>query len=264
MSQLLMMTAAEYQIGLCPVGGLDFEQVRDSFALRKNHLHLHSLLGGCVDPSLATGWSFLSGDTEKAVTFQPVQPEMTRMVTTTDLRSFLKEKLPEYMVPSSIIVLDSLPLTANGKVDRMRLSALVPSSDVSSLQAPELNLGASLMVEHKPWSALVAQISQLVAGVLKVEQIDPASNLLEYGATSMDILRIANLLESQFHVHLQMGQLFRLSTIHAITTYCEQFLPVDEVFVGILEPMKENGIGHISDAIEDAIHIVPIWEEGII
>jgi hypothetical protein len=100
----------------------------------------------------------------------------------------------------------------------------------------------------------------------------------------MDILRIANLLESQFHVHLQMGQLFQLSTIHAITIYCEQFLPVNEGFVGILEPMPKNGTGHALDAIGDfhvgsdkllddtcdalpsvgAAFVVPIWEEGII
>jgi len=53
------------------------------------------------------------------------------------------------------------------------------------------------------------------------------------------------LLESQFRVRLQLSQLFRLSTIRAITAYCQQYLPVDEIFVGALEPMKKNGTDHI-------------------
>ena len=46
---------------------------------------------------------------------------------TNELRSFLKQKLPDYMVPSAYVLLDSLPLTLNGKVDRRALPAL-PSS----------------------------------------------------------------------------------------------------------------------------------------
>jgi len=112
-----------------------------------------------------------------------LKPEYT--LTTSDLRHYLAEYLPVYMVPTSIQLLGALLLTTNGKVDRQALAALVPSSDVSSLQVPERNLGTSMGVEHKPEAALVAQVSQLVAGVLKVERIDPARNLLEYGATSI-------------------------------------------------------------------------------
>ena len=44
------------------------------------------------------------------------------MLSVTELRSYLKEKLPEYMVPSVFVILDTLPLTPNGKVDRPELT----------------------------------------------------------------------------------------------------------------------------------------------
>jgi amino acid adenylation domain-containing protein len=181
-----------------------------------------------------------------------VVPKSEYTLTTSDLRHYLAEYLPGYMVPTNFQLLDALPLTTNGKVDRKALSVLAPFSSASSLLVPERNVEISSVVEHKPQSALVTQISDLVAGVLKVERIDPARNLLEYGATSMAILRIANLLESQFRVRLQLSQLFQLSTIYAIAAYCAQYLPADEVFVGALEPVKKNGIGHISTSFSNS------------
>jgi len=50
-----------------------------------------------------------------------VVPRELSMLSVTELRRYLKEKLPEYMIPSSFVVLEALPLMPNGKVDRNRL-----------------------------------------------------------------------------------------------------------------------------------------------
>jgi pyochelin synthetase len=169
-----------------------------------------------------------------------VVPKPEHALTTNEVHHFLVERLPGYMVPTSFHLLDALPLTANGKVDRKALSALALSLQVSE------RLETASGMEHEPQSVLVAQVSQLVADVLKVEWIDPARSLLEYGAASMDIFRIANLLESQLHVHLEFSQLFRLSNANAIAAYCEQYLPVDETSAGAFKPIKKNGTDHLS------------------
>jgi pyochelin synthetase len=175
-----------------------------------------------------------------------IVPKSKDTLTASDLHRYLAKFLPDYMIPTSFHLLDALPLTANGKVNRKALPSIALSSDTSSLQVLEQNLRTSSMIEHKPQSALVVQVSQLVAKVLKVEQIDPARNLLEYGTTSMDIFRIANLLDSQLHVHLEFGQLFHFSNINAIAAYCKQYLSSDEIPADTLEPSEKNGTAHSS------------------
>src|SRR6185295_20206556 len=50
-----------------------------------------------------------------------------------DLRGFLSDRLPDYMIPSSFSVLDHLPITPNGKLDRSRLAALAAEDDPASI-----------------------------------------------------------------------------------------------------------------------------------
>jgi len=76
-----------------------------------------------------------------------------------ELRSFLKQKLPEYMVPSAFVFLDALPLTPNGKLDRNAL----PAPDLSR---PELEQG--FVAPRTPLEEIIAQIW---AEVLKVEKV---------------------------------------------------------------------------------------------
>ncbi|NEZ55582.1 non-ribosomal peptide synthetase [Adonisia turfae] len=123
------------------------------------------------------------------------------------LKQQLLELLPDYMVPSTFVFLETLPLTANGKVDRNHL----PEPQKTSVASSQLSTSKDVAD-----AALTQQIAQLIANVLKVDTIEPNANLLDLGANSIDIARIANLMEEQFQYRLQIKDLYSLSTVGAL------------------------------------------------
>ncbi|MBA2324712.1 MAG: amino acid adenylation domain-containing protein, partial [Pseudonocardiales bacterium] len=92
--------------------------------------------------------------------------------TSTDLRSWLKRTLPDYMVPSAFVVLDALPLTANGKLDRRAL----PAPDAQ----PELG-----SVYRAPSTAIERELALVWAQVLGVELVGVEDNFFELGGDSI-------------------------------------------------------------------------------
>jgi acyl carrier protein len=118
-----------------------------------------------------------------------------------ELRSFLKQKLPDYMVPSAFVMLEALPLTPNGKVDRRSL----PAPDQTR---PEL------------WEAFVAPrtpVEELLAGiwaeVLKLERVGVYDNFFDLGGHSLLAIQVVSRLRVAFQVELPLRSLFEAPTI---------------------------------------------------
>ena len=142
-----------------------------------------------------------------------------------ELRDFLSGKLPAYMVPGAWTFLDALPLSANGKVDRSAL----PLPEAPPPPAP---------AESTEASGIALRIAELVARALRVERVDPNASLLELGASSIDMVRIANLLEDEFGFRPRMNDLFRFSIVGAVSEYYQALLARGEVYAGQGEPRR--------------------------
>jgi amino acid adenylation domain-containing protein/non-ribosomal peptide synthase protein (TIGR01720 family) len=107
---------------------------------------------------------------KRLVAYLVPHPQVTP--TTSELRQFLKATLPEYMIPSAFVILEALPLTRNGKVDRR------------ALPAPYLQEGleVSFVAPRTPEEEILAQIwSQ----VLRVKQVGIHDNFFELGGDSI-------------------------------------------------------------------------------
>src|SRR5262249_34237423 len=86
-----------------------------------------------------------------------------------ELRGFLRDKLPDYMVPSAFVVLDALPLSPNGKVDRQAL----PDAEVASPEARR-----DFVAPRNPTEE---QVADVWAKVLGVERVGAEDNFFELG-----------------------------------------------------------------------------------
>jgi amino acid adenylation domain-containing protein len=118
-----------------------------------------------------------------------------------ELRRYLQERLPEYMIPAAFVMLDKLPLTANGKVDR------------KGLPAPE---------QHRPeldhsFVAPRTQTEELLAGiwceVLKIERIGVNDNFFELGGHSLLATQVISRVRQAFKIELPFRRMFEVPTV---------------------------------------------------
>ncbi|MBZ4423313.1 non-ribosomal peptide synthetase, partial [Myxococcus sp. RHSTA-1-4] len=124
--------------------------------------------------------------------------ETTALSTT--LRAFLAQRLPEYMVPSAIVLLDAFPLTANAKVDRKALPA------PEALMAPA---GAYVA----PRTPTEEQVASLFAQVLGVERVGATDSFFDLGGHSLLATRVASRVRSIAGVDLPLRELFESPTV---------------------------------------------------
>ena len=99
----------------------------------------------------------------------------------------------------------------------------------SSIQTPEVE------------TTLLARITQVIESVLGVHSLAPEANLLEYGATSVSIIRIINLLEKDFHCRPRLNEFFHFPTIMWLAIVYEQHLRQSQVVKGRTGEDREEG-----------------------
>ncbi len=118
------------------------------------------------------------------------------------LRQQLKASLPLHMVPAQLQQLDSLPLTANGKLDQRAL---------------QLDESAWLQQAYvAPHTATEVALAQLWQGLLNVEQVGLHDNFFELGGHSLLATQLASRIESEFKQRLDLRQVFEAADLHAM------------------------------------------------
>jgi surfactin family lipopeptide synthetase A len=141
-----------------------------------------------------------------------VVSDRERVVSTVELRNFLKERLPQYMVPASLVILDELPLTSNGKVDRKSLSAMENRSIVS--EAPFV----------APETELERAIAAIWTEVLKVDKVSVYDNFFDLGGHSLAMVQVHTKLKAIYHKELSIIEMFKQPTINTLAKALSQDL----------------------------------------
>ncbi|ASZ13470.1 non-ribosomal peptide synthetase [Chitinophaga pendula] len=127
-------------------------------------------------------------------------------INTTIIREALAKVLPDYMIPSRFIQLDSIPMTSNGKTDRRRLP--VPTAVVRELTAADL-----------PANAIEEQLVHLWQNLLGTPMLSVHDNFFELGGHSLKAAKLVTLLLRDFQVEIPLRQIFALRTIRRLAAY---------------------------------------------
>jgi aryl carrier-like protein len=126
-----------------------------------------------------------------------------------ELREHCQSHLPPHMIPSKFIILDKLPLNANGKIDRK----LLPPPDFSQLSSTNLTAN----IKHKsPTNEIEVIVHQMWCDIFQQNQISTDKNIFTVGGHSLLIMQLFHRYKTTFHLEtntLSIADLFQYSTI---------------------------------------------------
>ncbi|MUG96208.1 amino acid adenylation domain-containing protein [Scytonema sp. UIC 10036] len=146
-------------------------------------------------------------DRKRLVAYVVPKPELVHGVN--ELRSHLKQRLPEYMVPSAFVMLDALPLTSNGKVDRRALMSI-------NLARPDLETAFAA-----PRTTVEATLVGIWSQILEVKEIGIHDNFFELGGHSLLATQVVHQVQTVFQVELPLLALFEEPTVAALARVIE-------------------------------------------
>jgi acyl carrier protein len=126
-----------------------------------------------------------------------------------DLRRFLQEKLPVYMLPAHYIQLEQMPLTPSGKTDRRNL----PSPSVSSISRKENYIAPRTETEKK--------VTAIWEETLEKDKIGVTDNFFETGGHSLKVIQLIGRINRSFDLDLSLRVLFDNPTIESLSEEIE-------------------------------------------
>ncbi|MEH2331115.1 amino acid adenylation domain-containing protein [Nostoc sp.] len=134
-----------------------------------------------------------------------VVPQKHITPTTEELRQFLSDQLPGYMVPTAFVILEFLPLTPNGKVDRRALPVPDLQQELSDYVMPN------------------TEVERIIAGVwqkaLAIEKVGIYNNFFELGGNSLLLVKINQQLQEELSLEVSIVDMFNYPTIYTLSQY---------------------------------------------
>jgi len=137
-------------------------------------------------------------------------PESNQPPAIAGLKNFLRESMPDYMVPSAFVFLDKIPLTRNGKIDRR------------ALPEPELSRAYMELDYVAPRNQTEEIIAHVFSDVLNVKQVGALDNFFELGGHSLIATQIISRIRDRLSVELPLRDLFQSPTVEGLAAAAEK------------------------------------------
>ncbi|MBW5932243.1 non-ribosomal peptide synthetase [Klebsiella michiganensis] len=207
---LLEEDAPRYGLGLCQLGMADFSAVAPHFQLSPHHRYVHCTVGGAIGQEAASAAALLRDFSTYEKPRETAAPLDMQGYKDAMLHS-LRQQLPDYMLPSNLVLATDFPLTANGKLDRQKLQ------QQGEQIAHQRDGVAPIQVD----SALQQRLVALWQEVLGVSQVSVEDDFFSLGGSSIELVRIQQALEAFIGQEIPIVDLFRLPTIADVARYLD-------------------------------------------
>jgi acyl carrier protein len=129
-----------------------------------------------------------------------------------ELHHYLQARLPEYMLPSSFMLLDEFPLTPNGKINR------------KALLAPDQTRPDFEKAFVPPRDGVEEKIASIWRLLLRIDQVGTADNFFELGGHSLLATQLISRLNESFHLNLPLRTIFETPTVAGLAERIETIL----------------------------------------
>jgi nonribosomal peptide synthetase DhbF len=157
-------------------------------------------------------------------------PRAGQTIEMSDLRRELAERLPQYMIPSRFVILDALPLTSSGKLDRRLLPA--PGAHID---------------DEPPETPTEVRLAAIWREVLRVKQTGKSADFFGLGGQSLLALQVVARVRDVFHIELPLKALFDLPILRMLAARIDQALAAGEARgIPPIVPMKWDGPAPLS------------------
>ncbi|MBL1175482.1 amino acid adenylation domain-containing protein [Pantanalinema sp. GBBB05] len=151
------------------------------------------------------------------------------VLTTLELRQHLKQKLPAYMIPTIFVLLEALPLTANGKIDR------------NTLPSPDLTQFSSSVEFIAPRNPTEQELAAIWTDVLQLDTVSIMDHFFELGGHSLLGTQVISRIRDRFQVELPLRSLFNAPTIVELAQLVdEQRTQAIQLPIAKIQPITRN------------------------
>ncbi len=208
-TQLLEMKSTEFNIGFCQIGKINSDIIKPFLNIGENYVYFHCLVGGKISPLQKTQEGYIKEFSEYKTHSHDSTEKAEKPIESIDeiIKGYLMQSLPHYMIPSKINLIDSFPLTENGKVNRKALLA-----EHEEIKRKQLDTIERVL----PNNEIEEKLIQIWKEEFPQEEFGVRDNFFDLGGNSVSIVTIFGKVQKAFGNVVTMVDLFRYPTIEGI------------------------------------------------
>ncbi|MGH7844014.1 MAG: AMP-binding protein, partial [Candidatus Binatia bacterium] len=211
---------------LFQLGRKDLQLKVRGYRIETREVEMRLLDHADIQDAAVVGRESQPGETQLIAYFVPTRD---RAPGVSELRSFLQEKLPEYMIPSAFVPLHALPLTPNGKVDWKLLPP--PGSARPQVDSPFV----------PPGKPVEKELARIWAELLGIDQVGIHDNFFDLGGHSLLAARVLSRVFLAYQVDVPLSRFFAAPTVAALAGYLETPCLPQDTETQSIEPVSRAG-----------------------